>query len=119
MVRDAAADRDGGGVRAAHGKLVLVGDTGRCRRSSAGGAFRGLCARLPVIELRENRRQVEAWERDALALLREGDGEEALDAVRGARPVRAGDGNAMREQLVADWWSPAGRSARDARLPPG
>jgi hypothetical protein len=44
-----------------------------CAASAASGAFRALARRLPVIELAENRRQAAAWERDALALLRDGD----------------------------------------------
>ena len=56
----------------AEAKLVLVGDHRQLPEIEAGGAFRALAARLPVIELPENRRQVEAWERDALELLRVG-----------------------------------------------
>ena len=44
----------------------------RCRRSRPVARSVGCATRLPVIELRENRRQVEAWERDALGLLRDG-----------------------------------------------
>jgi ATP-dependent exoDNAse (exonuclease V) alpha subunit len=69
-------------VRRVRGKLALVGDDRQLPEIEAGGAFRGLRARLPVIELRENRRQVESWERDALALLRDGCGEEALERYR-------------------------------------
>ena len=72
-------------------KLVLVGDHRQLPAIEAGGAFRGLATRLPVIELRENRRQVERWERDALALLRDGDGGEALGRYERARPRRAGE----------------------------
>jgi hypothetical protein len=39
----------------------------------AGSAFRALAARLPAIELTGNRRQVAQWERETLALLRDGD----------------------------------------------
>ena len=53
-------------------KLVLVGDHRQLPEIEAGGAFRALATRLPVIELRENRRQSERWERDALELLRDG-----------------------------------------------
>ncbi len=92
-------------VRRVRGKLVLVGDDRQLPEIEAGGAFRGLRARLPLIELRENRRQVEAWERDALALLRDGRGDEALVRYREHGRVRLGEGDAVREQLVADWWS--------------
>ncbi len=65
-----------------------VGDHRQLPAIGAGGAFRALITRLPVIELRENRRQAERWERDALALLRDGRGAEALRRVRGARARR-------------------------------
>jgi ATP-dependent exoDNAse (exonuclease V) alpha subunit len=41
----------------------------------AGGAFRALADRLGASELREVRRQREAWDRDALRALRDGDTE--------------------------------------------
>jgi conjugative relaxase-like TrwC/TraI family protein len=91
-------------TRRARGKLVLGGDDRQVPAIEAGGAFRGLRARLRVIELPENRRQVEEWERDALALLRDGRGREALDRYQAHGRLRAGDGRAMSEQLVADWW---------------
>lgn len=92
-------------VRRVHGKLVLVGDDRQLPEIEAGGAFCGLRARLPVIELRENRRQVESWERDALALLRDGRGDEALTQYRAHDRVRLGAGDDLRKQLVSDWWS--------------
>lgn len=60
-------------------KLVLVGDHRQLPEIEAGGAFRALTTRLPVIELRENRRQTERWERDALARLRDGRVDDALE----------------------------------------
>src|SRR5215208_3924859 len=45
----------------ARAKLVLVGDHRQLPEIEAGGAFRALTARLPVIELRENRRQSQGW----------------------------------------------------------
>ena len=65
-------------VERAGAKLVLVGDDRQLPEIGAGGAFGALAKRLPAIELRENRRQVAAWERDALALLREGDADGAV-----------------------------------------
>ena len=66
-------------------KLVLVGDDRQLPEIGAGGTFGALARRLPAIELRENRRQVAAWEREALALLREGDADGAVQryAARG------------------------------------
>ena len=56
----------------ASAKVVLVGDTKQLSSVDAGGAFRGLVARLGAHRLTENRRQVERWERKALRSLREG-----------------------------------------------
>ncbi|HYM81203.1 MAG TPA: AAA family ATPase [Candidatus Limnocylindria bacterium] len=65
---------------------------------------------MPVIELHENRRQSERWERDALALLRDGRGAAALERYQDRGRVVAGeDADAVRQQLVTDWWA-----ARDA-----
>jgi hypothetical protein len=61
-----------------------------CRRSRPAARSMGCVARLPVIELRENRRQVAPWERDALALLRDGRGDEALERYREHDRVRLG-----------------------------
>ena len=47
-------------------KVVLVGDPEQLPEIDAGGVFRGLTSRLDAIELLENRRQQEQWERDAL-----------------------------------------------------
>src|SRR6201990_192721 len=87
-------------------KLVLVGDDRQLPEIGAGGTFGALARRLPAIELRENRRQVAVWEREALAMLRDGDADGAVRryAARG-RIVADEDGDAVRRRLVADWWS--------------
>ena len=86
-------------------KLVLVGDDRQLPEIGAGGTFGALARRLPAIELRENRRQVSAWEREALALLREGHADSAVRryASRG-RIFADEDGDAVRRRLVSDWW---------------
>ena len=53
-------------------KLVLVGDDRQLPEIEAGGAFRALAERQGALELREVRRQREAWDREALSELREG-----------------------------------------------
>ncbi len=87
-------------------KLVLLGDHRQLPSIEAGGAFRALITRLPVIELRENRRQAERWEREALVLLRDGRGADALREYEARGRVVAGeDADALRQKLVADWWA--------------
>ncbi len=93
-------------VRDRNVKLVLVGDHRQLAAIGAGGAFRGLMARLPVIELEENRRQVAQWERDALRLVRDGAAPEAVQRYEEAGRIVLGDDAAeLRQRLVADWWA--------------
>ncbi len=65
-------------VERASGKLVLVGDDRQLPSIEAGGAFRGLIQRGLAVELGENVRQANVWEREALDHLRAGRAEEAL-----------------------------------------
>lgn len=91
-------------VEAARGKLVLVGDHRQLPAIEAGGAFRGLVHRGLAIELTENRRQVEAWERAALDHLREGRAEQALGLyVAHDRLAIDATAERSRERLVEDW----------------
>lgn len=93
-------------VNAADAKLVLVGDHHQLPEIEAGGAFRALVDRLPAIQLYDNRRQVAAWEREALDELRDGDPSAALDAYKRADRIVVGHtAEAVREQLVSDWWA--------------
>jgi len=86
-------------------KLVLVGDDRQLPEIGAGGTFGALARRLAAIELRENRRQTAEWEREALALIRDGDADGAVRryATRG-RIFADEDAEAVRRRLVADWW---------------
>ena len=54
----------------ARAKVVLVGDDRQLAAIDAGGGFRALRLRLGASELTENRRQHQAWEREALELVR-------------------------------------------------
>jgi ATP-dependent exoDNAse (exonuclease V) alpha subunit len=87
-------------------KLVLVGDHRQLPELGAGGAFRGLLTRVPVIELTENRRQAAEWERDALSLVRSGAAREAVGAYTLHDRIVAGeDATVVRARIVADWWA--------------
>lgn len=96
-------------VERADGKLVLVGDHRQLPELEAGGAFRGLVRRGLAVELRENMRQAEAWERAAVEHLRHGRSSEALQLYgeNGRFHVRESEA-AARDALVSDWWSSGG-----------
>jgi hypothetical protein len=93
-------------ARVAGTKVVLVGDTHQLPEIDAGGALAGLVDRLDPIELVENRRQRDQWERNALLELRAGDVDTALDAYRThGRIIHAPTAGQVRQAMVADWWA--------------
>ena len=105
-----------GAATAVGGKLVLVGDYRQLPELEAGGAFRGLVNRGIAIQLTENHRQVNPWERAALDDLRDGRAAQALARYQAhdrihvdATPERS------RGRLVAHWWA-AGDLSRSVML---
>jgi len=89
----------------AQAKVVLVGDDRQLAAIDAGGGFRALRMRLGASELTENRRQQQAWEREALELVRGGLVEEAVAAYRAHNRVVAADSKpAATLALLQDWW---------------
>ncbi len=85
-------------------KLVLVGDDRQLPEIQAGGAFHALAERLPKHELREVRRQHEAWDIQALEALRSGEIERWARAYRDHGQITVGDSaEATRAALVNDW----------------
>jgi hypothetical protein len=89
----------------AQAKVVLVGDDRQLAAIDAGGGFRALRLRLGASELVENRRQHQAWEREALELVRSGLVEEAVAAYRAHDRVVAADSKpAATLALLQDWW---------------
>ncbi|MEX0667044.1 MAG: AAA family ATPase, partial [Acidimicrobiia bacterium] len=66
-------------VEETSGKLILIGDHYQLSEIEAGGLFRALTQRLPAVELTENLRQTEPWERAALTELRDGSASRAVD----------------------------------------
>ena len=89
----------------ARAKVVLVGDHHQLPEIQAGGAFKGLEARVDAIGLNEVRRQPFGWEREALEHLRAGRASEAMDLYLEHGRIHVGSkADKARDQLVADWW---------------
>jgi ATP-dependent exoDNAse (exonuclease V) alpha subunit len=98
----------------AQAKVVLVGDDRQLAAIDAGGGFRTLRLRLGASELTENRRQHQAWEREALDLVRSGLVEEAVAAYRAHDRVVAADSKpAATLALLQDWWTAWQQADRD------
>ena len=98
----------------AQAKVVLVGDDRQLAAVDAGGGFRALRLRLGASELMENRRQLHAWERDAIELVRQGLVDQAVDAYREhGRVVAAESKPAMTLALLQDWWQAYREAERD------
>ena len=98
----------------AQAKVVLVGDDRQLASIDAGGGFRALRLRLGASELTENRRQQQAWEREALDLVRSGLVEEAVAAYQAHDRVVAADSKpAATLALLQDWWTAYQEAERD------
>lgn len=97
-----------------NGKLVLVGDPRQLPEIGAGGLLSGLAARLPTIELTENRRQRNHWERIALEQLRSGDVGKALTAYQQHDRMRTYETSAEAKARLVDDWLAARAKGSDA-----
>jgi conjugative relaxase-like TrwC/TraI family protein len=98
----------------AEAKVVLVGDDRQLAAIDAGGGFRALRLRLGASALTENRRQLQAWEREALELVRSGLVDDAVAAYRAHDRVVAADSKpASTLALVQDWWAAWQQAERD------
>jgi hypothetical protein len=98
----------------AQAKVVLVGDDRQLAAIDAGGGFRALRLRLGASELTENRRQHQAWEREALELVRSGLVEEAVAAYQAHDRVVAADSKpGATLALLQDWWAAWQQAERD------
>jgi conjugative relaxase-like TrwC/TraI family protein len=94
-----AAERD-------RAKVVLVGDPRQLPEIDAGGAFAALTRQPTAVELVDNRRQSQEWEREALSELRSGSVVKAVAAYSQAGRVNlAGSADAARDALGGDWWT--------------
>ena len=90
----------------AHAKVVLVGDPRQLPEIDAGGLLQALGRRIPTIQLTENRRQHEVWERAALAQLRHGDVDAAIAAYQQHGRISTNEtAPAARDAMTADWWA--------------
>jgi hypothetical protein len=93
-------------VQQAEAKVVLVGDDRQLAAIDAGGGFRALRLRLGASELTENRRQHQAWEREALELVRSGLVDDAVAAYQAHDRVVAADSKpAATLALLQGWWA--------------
>jgi conjugative relaxase-like TrwC/TraI family protein len=94
-----------GHAERAGAKVVLVGDDRQFASIAAGGGFRALRLRLGASELTVNRRQVEAWEQQAIDDVRAGNLEQAIASYAEHDRIRAFEARDDRDRaLVSDWW---------------
>ena len=95
-------------VEHAQGKAILIGDPQQLPAVGAGGLFAGIVEREGAVVLRENRRQQDELERDALARVRAGVGRDYLAyAEKRERLVVSESPVTTRARLLADWWAHA------------
>jgi conjugative relaxase-like TrwC/TraI family protein len=101
------AERDGA-------KVVLIGDDRQLAAIDAGGGFRALRVRLGASELTENRRQLHAWQREAIELVRQGEVDQAVKLYRAhGRVVAAESKQELALALLNDWWQAYQEAERD------
>jgi conjugative relaxase-like TrwC/TraI family protein len=98
----------------ARAKVVLVGDDRQLAAIDAGGGFRALRVRLGASELVENRRQLHAWQREAIELVRQGQVDDAVALYQAHDRVVAADSKpALTLALLNDWWAAWQDAERD------
>ncbi|HEY2958801.1 MAG TPA: MobF family relaxase, partial [Actinomycetota bacterium] len=98
----------------AQAKVVLVGDDRQLAAIDAGGGFRALRVRLGASELVENRRQLHAWQREAIELVRQGETDQAVELYRAhERVVAAESKQGLALALLNDWWDAWKEAERD------
>lgn len=93
-------------VIAAGGRVVLVGDHHQLPEITAGGGFAALATDtdVTIAELTTNRRQLNEWERDALAELRDGHVAAAVSAYRDNDRIVVADDRADMIATAVDRW---------------
>jgi conjugative relaxase-like TrwC/TraI family protein len=97
-------------------KIVTVGDDRQIAPIEAGGALLALANRVGAVRLGDNRRQVERWQRDALAAIRDGRAAEAAKAYLTQGHVTVADtAGELMGVMVGDWWA-ARQGGQDASM---
>ncbi len=81
-------------------KVLCLGDERQLPEIDAGGAFRGLAARLGAIELNQNRRQLAGWEREAVFAYEQGRVSAAVRAYEEHGRIAYGDPAEMMQEMV-------------------
>ncbi len=91
-------------ANAANAKIILCGDAYQTQAIDAGGAFRLVSQTIGAVEITENRRQRDAWARQAVQDFRNGEAGKALRAYaeRGLVHVEQQSHDALLEKLVAN-----------------
>ncbi len=92
-------------VTAAGGKMILIGDDHQLPAIEAGGLFHTLARRIPAVELHRNIRQLQAWERTALAQLRNGSMADAVASYLQHRRIVVGHSrDTTLARAVREWY---------------
>ena len=94
-----------GEVHRTGAKAVLVGDPKQLPDIAASGLFAALTERLPVLELRDDRRQQHEWEIEALRQLRDGTTHALHACLRHDRITVGYDSHHTKMLLLGDWWA--------------
>ncbi len=94
-----------GKAHRAEAKVILVGDPKQLPSIEAGGLLASLAKRIEVVELVENRRQLDPEERFIAAALRKGLTELAVRRLdQHGRVTIAHNSDSLRDQVALDWW---------------
>ncbi len=94
-----------GRAHRADAKVILVGDPKQLPSIEAGGLLASLANRIEIIELVENRRQIDPEERFVAAALRKGLTELAVRWLdQHGRVTIAHNSDSLRDQMALDWW---------------
>jgi len=91
---------------AAQAKVILVGDDRQLAAIEVGGYLRGVVTRVGAVHLRENLRLRHQFDRDALALQRDGKAAEAMAIWQTHGRVTVVDtGEEAKATVLARWWA--------------